>query len=33
VPEGMSGRQEVLFEAMDGAKNRGFARANVEVRK
>jgi len=33
LPEGANGTQEVLFEAMDGAKNRGFARATLEVRR
>lgn len=32
VPPGASGPQEVVFEAVDGAKNRGFARATMEVR-
>lgn len=32
VPRGSSGTQEVLFEAVDAAKNRGFARATMEVR-
>ena len=32
IPEGLSGRQEVLFEAVDGAKNRGFARGVLEVK-
>jgi len=32
VPPGLSGSQEVLFEAVDAAKNRGFARATLEVR-
>ena len=32
VPEGLAGPQEVLFEAVDGAKNRGFTRAILEVR-
>src|SRR5512145_2695483 len=31
VPEELTGRQELLFEAVDGAKNRGFARGTVEV--
>jgi Ca-activated chloride channel family protein len=33
VPEGLQGRQEVFFEAVDAAKNRGFARATLEVRQ
>ncbi len=33
VPEELTGRQELLFEAVDGAKNRSFARGTVEVRK
>ena len=32
VPDGLSGPQEVLFEAVDGAKNRGFARSILEVK-
>lgn len=32
VPEGPPGSREVLFEAVDAAKNRGFARASLEVR-
>jgi Ca-activated chloride channel family protein len=32
VPEGLSGPQELFFEAVDGAKNRGFQRAILEVR-
>lgn len=32
IPQGASGPQEVVFEAVDGAKNRGFARATLEVR-
>ncbi|MBK8724927.1 MAG: hypothetical protein IPL96_02435 [Holophagaceae bacterium] len=32
VPEGLPGPREVLFEAVDGAKNRGFVRALLEVR-
>jgi Ca-activated chloride channel homolog len=32
VPYGASGRQEVVFEAVDGAKNVSFARATLEVR-
>jgi Ca-activated chloride channel family protein len=32
IPSGLSGQQEVLFEAVDGAKNRGFARTVLEVR-
>jgi hypothetical protein len=32
VPEGLRGRQEVFFEAVDAAKNRGFARVSLEVR-
>ncbi len=28
----MTGAQEVFFEAVDAAKNRGFARARLEVR-
>ncbi|HET8714915.1 MAG TPA: VIT and VWA domain-containing protein [Holophagaceae bacterium] len=31
LPRGIAGRQDVLFEAVDAAKNRGFARASVEV--
>ncbi len=31
VPSSAHGRQEIVFEAVDGAKNRGFARAAVEV--
>lgn len=31
VPAGLAGPQEVVFEAVDAAKNRGFARATVEV--
>ncbi len=32
VPEGPPGPREVVFEAVDGAKNRGFARTSLEVR-
>jgi Ca-activated chloride channel family protein len=32
VPASMAGTQEVFFEAVDAAKNRGFARARLEVR-
>ena len=32
IPQGVSGPQEVVFEAVDAAKNRGFARATMEVR-
>ena len=32
LPAGASGPQEVVFEAVDAAKNRGFARATLEVR-
>jgi Ca-activated chloride channel family protein len=32
VPEGPPGSREIIFEAVDGAKNRGFARAALEVR-
>jgi Ca-activated chloride channel family protein len=32
VPASMAGPQEVFFEAVDAAKNRGFARARLEVR-
>ena len=32
IPEGLSGPQEIFFEAVDGAKNRGFARGVVEVK-
>ncbi|MDE3245764.1 MAG: hypothetical protein KGN80_06720 [Acidobacteriota bacterium] len=32
VPEGPPGSREILFEAVDGAKNRGFARASLEVK-
>jgi Ca-activated chloride channel family protein len=32
IPPGCSGSQEVFFEAVDAAKNRGFARAVLEVR-
>jgi Ca-activated chloride channel family protein len=31
VPASMAGPQEVFFEAVDAAKNRGFARARLEV--
>jgi Ca-activated chloride channel family protein len=33
LPARLSGTQEVLFEAVDGAKNHGFARMMLEVRK
>lgn len=32
VPEGPPGSREIVFEAVDGAKNRGFARASLEVK-
>lgn len=32
VPASLAGPQELFFEAVDGAKNRGFARARLEVR-
>jgi Ca-activated chloride channel family protein len=32
VPPGMAGPQDIVFEAVDAAKNRGFARATLEVR-
>ncbi|HTL97820.1 MAG TPA: VIT and VWA domain-containing protein [Holophagaceae bacterium] len=32
LPQGTAGAQEVVFEAVDAAKNRGFARATLEVR-
>jgi len=32
VPAGMRGPQDLVFEAVDGAKNRGFARRVLEVR-
>jgi Ca-activated chloride channel family protein len=32
VPAGTGGTQDVFFEAVDAAKNRGFARATVEVK-
>ncbi len=32
IPYGTSGAQEVTFEAVDAAKNRGFARATLEVK-
>jgi hypothetical protein len=32
IPPGSEGSREVLFEAVDAAKNRGFARAVLEVR-
>ncbi len=32
IPEGIAGLHEVLFEAVDGAKNHGFARSLLEVR-
>ncbi len=32
VPASLAGRQEVFFEAVDGAHNHGFARAVLEVR-
>jgi Ca-activated chloride channel family protein len=32
VPNNLTGRQEVFFEAVDGAKNRGFARSFLEVK-
>jgi Ca-activated chloride channel homolog len=33
VPAVLQGRQEVFFEAVDGAKNHGFARVAVEVQQ
>ncbi len=33
LPERLSGVQEILFEAVDGAKNHGFARSTLEVRQ
>ena len=32
IPDRLAGAQEVLFEAVDGAKNHGFARTMIEVR-
>jgi Ca-activated chloride channel family protein len=32
IPPNVAGRQEIFFEAVDGAKNRGFARSALEVR-
>jgi len=32
VPDNLLGKREVFFEAVDGAKNRGFARSVLEVR-
>jgi Ca-activated chloride channel family protein len=32
IPANLAGRQEIFFEAVDGAKNRGFARSVLEVR-
>jgi hypothetical protein len=32
IPAELRGQQELLFEAVDAAKNRGFARATVEVK-
>jgi Ca-activated chloride channel family protein len=32
IPVDLRGGQEILFEAVDAAKNRGFARATVEVK-
>ncbi len=32
IPAELRGNQELLFEAVDAAKNRGFARATVEVK-
>ncbi|HJW71513.1 MAG TPA: VIT domain-containing protein [Geothrix sp.] len=32
IPADLHGGQEILFEAVDAAKNRGFARATVEVK-
>ncbi|MBL0211210.1 MAG: hypothetical protein IPQ13_09920 [Holophagaceae bacterium] len=32
VPEGPPGSREIIFEAVDGAKNRGFARVSLEVK-
>jgi Ca-activated chloride channel family protein len=33
LPAQLSGTQEILFEAVDGARNHGFARATLEVRQ
>lgn len=33
LPEGSAGRMDVFFEAVDAAKNRGFAMESLEVRK
>ena len=32
VPANLTGRQEVVFEAVDGAKNVSFARTALEIR-
>ena len=32
IPAEARGNQEIFFEAVDAAKNRGFARATVEVK-
>lgn len=32
LPEGTAGVREILFEAVDGAKNHGYARATLEVK-
>ena len=32
LPPGSAGPREVLFEAVDASRNRGFARAVLEVR-
>ena len=32
IPNDLAGKQEVFFEAVDGAKNRGFARSALEVK-
>lgn len=32
VPDNLTGKREVFFEAVDGAKNRGFTRSMLEVR-
>jgi hypothetical protein len=32
IPAETRGGQEIFFEAVDAAKNRGFARATVEVK-
>jgi len=33
LPATLTGVQDILFEAVDGAKNHGFARAALEVRQ